>query len=68
MLNEYRIREACRRQTSSEYDKYTLMGIGRNLGFNSSSTFIAAFKKVTGMTPSVYQRLALNQKTDKTTS
>ena len=68
VLNEYRIREACRRLTSPEYDKYTLMGIGRNLGFNSSSTFIAAFKKVTGMTPSVYQRLALNQKTDKTTS
>ena len=36
------------------------MGIGKDLGFNSSSAFIAAFKKVTGMTPSVYQRLALN--------
>jgi AraC-like DNA-binding protein/Tfp pilus assembly protein PilF len=61
LLSEYRIREACRRLTSPEYyDKFTLMGIGKDLGFNSSSAFIAAFKKVTGMTPAVYQRLALN--------
>lgn len=62
LLREYRIREACRRITSPDYySKYTLMGIGRDLGFNSSSAFIAAFKKVTGMTPSVYQKLALNR-------
>lgn len=66
LLNEHRIREACRRFTDPNYyNKMTLSAIGRELGFNSYSAFIAAFKKVTGMTPSVYQRLALKSKSSE---
>lgn len=58
-LNEYRIREACRRLTDTEhYGNVTIQAIYQDLGYNSPSGFIEAFKKVNGMTPSVYQRLS----------
>lgn len=52
-VNEFRIREACEIITSN--DKLTLESIGYDVGFNSKSTFFAAFKKHTGKTPSNYQ-------------
>lgn len=61
-LSEYRIREACRRL--SDYDHYgnmTLQAIYEELGYNSAASFIQAFKKVNGMTPSTYQRLMRNK-------
>ena len=57
-LNEYRVREASRRLSDPEYNNYTISAIAEMVGFNSPTTFIQAFKKVVGMTPSVYQRLA----------
>lgn len=59
MLNEYRIREACRRINDQEhYGNQTLDSIAEGVGIRSRSTFVAAFKKFTGMTPSAYQKLA----------
>lgn len=59
LLNEYRIREACRRLKDNEkYSNLTIQAIYKDLGYSSASNFIAAFKKVNGMTPSVYMRLA----------
>ncbi|KUJ60476.1 DNA-binding protein [Flavobacteriaceae bacterium CRH] len=52
-VNEFRINEACRIIT--ENDKLTLESIGYDVGFNSKSTFFAAFKKHTGTTPLNYQ-------------
>jgi AraC-like DNA-binding protein len=52
-VNEFRIREACEIITAN--DKLTLESIGYDVGFNSKSTFFAAFKKHTGTTPSNYQ-------------
>lgn len=58
VLNEYRIREACRRLTDKDhYGNMTIQAIYEELGYNSAASFILAFKKVNGMTPSVYQKL-----------
>lgn len=56
-VNEFRINEACKIITSS--DKLTLESVGYDVGFNSKSTFFAAFKKHTGTTPLNYQLQAL---------
>lgn len=56
-VNEFRINEACRIITSN--DKLTLESIGYDVGFNSKSTFFAAFKKQTGTTPLNYQNQAV---------
>lgn len=58
VLNEYRIREACRRLTDKDhYGNMTIQAIYEEVGYNSAASFIQAFKKVNGMTPSVYQKL-----------
>ena len=65
-LNEYRIREACRRMDDHEhYGHITIQALIRNLGYSSYSNFVAAFKKVNGMTPSQYQRLSVEADEDK---
>jgi AraC-like DNA-binding protein len=56
-VNEFRVREAC--EIIASNDKLTLESIGYDVGFNSKSTFFAAFKKHTGTTPSNYQNQAL---------
>ncbi len=66
-INEYRIREACKRLKDSNYDNYTINAIAQSVGYRSTNSFILSFKKVTGMTPSVYKKLvgSNNQETDK---
>ena len=43
------------------YGNYSIQGISESVGFKSASNFIAAFKKTTGMTPSLYQKLSKNE-------
>ncbi len=58
-INEYKIKEACRRLSDFEnYSGYTIEAIGRSVGFRSRANFAATFKKFTGMTPTAYQRMA----------
>lgn len=57
LLNEYRIREAVKRISDREkYGNVTMQAIYEELGWKSAASFISAFKKVNGMTPSEYQR------------
>lgn len=56
-VNEYRIREACRRIMNQEqYGHLSLAGIGESVGFKSRSQFSLIFKKVVGMTAAEYQK------------
>ena len=58
-INEYRIKEACRRLSDNEkYGELTIEAIGQSMGFKSRANFSATFKKFTGMTPTTYQRMA----------
>ncbi len=62
LLNEYRIKEACRRLSDHEhYGNMTIQAIYEELGYNSPGSFIQAFKRVNGMTPSMYQKLAASR-------
>lgn len=59
LLNEYRISEACKRLSDREhYGNMTIQAISEEVGFNSAASFIQAFKRTNGMTPSMYQKLA----------
>lgn len=53
-VNEYRVAEACKILVNDT--NLTIDAIGAEVGFNSSSTFFATFKKIKGLTPSVYQQ------------
>ena len=54
-LNNFRIREACRRLKDTEhYGNLTMNAIYEAVGFSSASGFIKAFKKNMGMTPTEY--------------
>lgn len=53
-INEYRIEEA--KQLLKNNTQLKIDAVGMECGFNSSSTFYSAFKKITGTTPSNYQK------------
>ena len=52
-VNEYRIAEA--KQLLVEAPHFNMDMVAERCGFNSSSTFFAAFKKVAGQTPASYR-------------
>jgi AraC-like DNA-binding protein len=59
LLNEYRIKEACRRiNDTAKYGNLTIEAIGQSVGFKSRSAFSTIFKQVVGLTPSAYMRQA----------
>lgn len=61
-LNSYRVREVCKRLKDQEhYENYTIRAIAESVGYKSQTTFIKAFKEETGMSPSVYQKIAKSE-------
>ncbi len=58
LINEYRIEKA--KELLQSNNNYTIEGLGYNSGFNSKSTFFTTFKRITGKTPSEYQKLYSN--------
>lgn len=64
-INEYRVREACRRILDEEkFGNITFAAIGESVGFSTQVSFNRAFKKVTGITPSIYQKMAAADRRD----
>ncbi|MBC9909161.1 helix-turn-helix domain-containing protein [Chitinophaga varians] len=58
-INEYRIQEACKLITTHTH--LTFEAIGYEVGYNSKSTFYAAFRKVKDTTPALYKKSFDNQ-------
>lgn len=57
-INEYRIHEACRLINTNGH--LTFEAIGYEVGYNSKSTFYAAFRKIKATTPALYKESAEN--------
>jgi len=63
LLNEYRIREACRRIDHAQaYETLTIEALAESVGILSRSNFATAFKRATGLNPSEYIRMAKARK------
>ena len=56
LINGYRVEEAKRLLLSARHQHLSVLGIGFEAGFSSKTTFNTAFKKVTGLSPSEFQR------------
>ncbi|RTZ46456.1 AraC family transcriptional regulator [Chryseobacterium arthrosphaerae] len=55
-VNSYRVEEVKKKLRTPEFDKYSILGIAFESGFNSKSTFNKIFKEETGMTPSEFKK------------
>ncbi len=55
-INGYRVKAAQEMLVNPKLNQYTILSIAYDAGFNSKSTFYAAFKKTTGVTPSQYRK------------
>ncbi len=54
-INQYRVEEFKSRLSDPESERYNLLSIAFDSGFQSKGTFNSIFKKFTGMTPSEYK-------------
>jgi AraC-like DNA-binding protein len=54
-INQYRVEEFKNRLADPESERYNLLSIAFDSGFQSKGTFNSIFKKFTGMTPSEYK-------------
>ena len=58
-INQRRVEEVKRCLRDPRYASQTILEVGLASGFSSKATFNAAFKKITGTTPSNYRRAAV---------
>ena len=61
-VNGYRVKEIQARLGKKDYDKYTILALAFDSGFNSKSSFNRIFKKETGLSPSAYKKQLLQNK------
>ncbi|AUC16957.1 hypothetical protein BTO06_18180 [Tenacibaculum sp. SZ-18] len=55
-INSFRVEDAKLKLTNNRFLNYTVISIGLESGFNSKSTFYSAFKKMVGISPSIYRK------------
>lgn len=55
-INQFRVNKAKEFLKDKSFENYTIESIGLECGFNSKSTFYAAFKKFTLLTPIAYRQ------------
>ena len=60
-INRYRVEEAKLLLLSDEYNKLNILGIAYQSGFNSKTTFNSAFKKHTGLSPTMFVKQPARQ-------
>jgi len=63
-INEFRVKEARRMLANKKFAHLTIEGISKMVGFNSKSAFNVAFRRFTGLTPSMFQQ-QVNRLKDK---
>jgi AraC-like DNA-binding protein len=54
-INEYRVKEVIERFSDPKFNRYTILAIAFDAGFNSKTAFNSIFKNQTGLTPSQYR-------------
>ncbi|SEC18570.1 AraC-type DNA-binding protein [Tenacibaculum sp. MAR_2009_124] len=59
LINHYRVEEAKLLLKKTEFNNYSLVSVGLEVGFNSKSTFYNTFKKETGLTPNEFKKQVL---------
>jgi len=55
-INTFRVEDAKLKLRNTNFINYTIVGIALESGFNSKSTFYSSFKKMTGISPSIYRK------------
>jgi AraC-like DNA-binding protein len=60
-INQKRIEASKQMLSNPAHDHFTIASIAYDSGFNSLSTFNDVFKKTTGVTPSQYRKMNLNE-------
>ena len=58
-LNSYRVKKAMIRMNDEKgYGHYTIRAIAESVGYKSQANFINIFTRLTGMKPSIYQKIS----------
>lgn len=61
-VNDYRVRLACERLEDDAYSHYTVAAVGESVGFKSQSSFTSVFRKITGLSPSMFRKMSIFDK------
>ncbi len=64
-INTHRVAAVRQMLRDPEFAQYSLLAIGMEAGFKSKSAFYTTFKKMTGQTPSAYQKSSHSSNSDK---
>lgn len=61
VVNRFRIEYLIREVDSAKWEALSIDGVGKEVGFNTRTTFLKAFKENVGVTPSEYRQQLLDQ-------